>query len=182
MSFILESPGWGPGWGCSHSAQWSWVLRSAGRSTGKQCVLLCSPSPLVAGHVYLQQACDILFVNNWLSAYSVFVISLQNENNKKKSNEVNTNSALHWCWSAPWPLTSVCWLPWSAAMSCSPCQPVSLSQPSPQGTGLAHLRAGRQDSEQDLWTVAQLHSCSFNRWGQESWQTLTQKFVDIILL
>lgn len=77
----------------------------------------------------------------------VFVPS---QNKDRKSVEVDTDSVLHWCWSATWPLASVCWLLWCAAMSCWPCQPVSQSPQSPRGTGLAHLGTRRQDSAHDF--------------------------------
>lgn len=146
-SFIPESPGWGPGRGHSHSARWSWDPGSAGRSTGTQCVSLWSQSPLVEGHVYLQQTFDMPFVNNWLCSHSVCVnVCSMLHGRAEKRYKNNTNLLLHWCWSATWPLTSVCWLLWHAAMSCSLCQPASWSPPSPQGTDLAHLATGRQDS------------------------------------
>ena len=60
--------------------------------------------------------------------------------------QINTNSVLHWCWSATWPLTSGCWLPWPSATSCWPYQPVWQSPPSPRETGLAQLGKERRDS------------------------------------
>lgn len=88
---------------------------------------------------------------------------------------INTNSALHWCLSATWPLTSACWILWVAAMSCWPYLPASLNPRSPRGTGLAHLRTERQDSVRgcSVWNAAGAF------W---LWQPLTQKLVDIILL
>lgn len=155
QSFIPGSLGWGPWRGRSHSIRWSWVLRSAGRSTGTQCASLCLPSPLGAGHVCLQRhtICEQLI----LFTQHAFVYS---QNKGRKSGEVATDSVLRWCWSATWHLISVCWLLWCAAMSCWPCQPVSQSPQSPQGTGLAHLGTQRQESVHGFLSL----KCCWNRW------------------
>lgn len=141
-SLLPESPGLDPGWGHNHSARWSWVLRSAGRSTGTQCVLLWSLSPQVAGHVYLQQTLDTLIVNTSL-CHTTCVFDHLTKTKAKYRNVMNTDSVLRWCWSAPWPLTSVCCPLGYAAMSCWLCQPALQNPLFPQGTGLAHLRKGK---------------------------------------
>lgn len=129
-SSVPESLGWGPGLGRSHNAQWSWVLRSAGRSTEIRCASPCPLSPPAAGRVYLWQTSDV-------KQDSLPAACLCDE---------LTYSALHWCWSAPWSLTSVRFPLWCAAMSCWPYQPVSQSPPSPPGTGLERLETGRKVS------------------------------------
>lgn len=63
----------------------------------------------------------------------------------KHENEIDTNSVLRWCLSAPWPLTSACWLHGDAATSCWLYRPVSPSRLSPRGTDWARLQPERQD-------------------------------------
>lgn len=107
----------------------SWELQ--GRAMGHN-MLHCVHRLLwrQAMFTYHKHSYDILLVSHCL---------WRGWNKGERTEEADTDSVLHWCWSAPWSLAFVCRLLWSAAMSCWPCQLVSPSPRSQQGTGLALL-------------------------------------------
>lgn len=133
------SLGWDPVWGHSRSVQWSWVLRTAGRSNGTWCAWLCPPCPRGAGRAYLPQT----HTATQAAGQSMAAAATRGGGGGRRKNN-DTDSVLHWCWSAPWPLTSARWRLGAVAKSCWPCRPVSWSPPSPPGTGWARLRRAAQ--------------------------------------
>lgn len=91
---------------------------------------------------------------------------------RRKNND--TDSVLHWCWSAPWPLTSVCRRLGGVARSCWPCRPVSWSPPSPPGTGWAHLRRAAQQPARWIidvrFKILKLYLSLAHRLCSEMWE------------
>lgn len=170
--FIPGSLGWGPGWGRSHSVQWSWVLRIAGQSTGTQCASLCSPSPLEAAHVYLQQTFDILFVKTDI-VHTAYVCDQRTKQGQKK-----------W-WNRHWlcsPLVLICNMTFNLCVlapliRCH--ELLTLSASFTESTVSTRNRFGTP-GKTETWLSA--HFFLLNAAGAEGWQSLTQKFVDIILL